>query len=110
MCSVKQQQQGKVHPVRLALGHDEYMIRRRQRPAARRDPSLSGFLFLPTLTLLGPQLKWPLVTRLLGLGRLAVTSCPACQFDGEVRKGARKNPEPAPVGIPEYASGHAWAT
>jgi hypothetical protein len=33
MCPVKQQQQGKVHPVRPALGHDEYMIRRRQCPA-----------------------------------------------------------------------------
>ncbi len=32
MCSVKQQQQGEVHPVRLALGHDEHKIRGRQRP------------------------------------------------------------------------------
>ena len=33
MCPVKQQQQGKVHPVRPALGHDAYTLRRRQRPA-----------------------------------------------------------------------------
>lgn len=33
VCPVKQQQQGKVHPIRLALGHDEYTIRRRECPA-----------------------------------------------------------------------------
>jgi hypothetical protein len=33
MCPVEQQQQGKVHPVRLVLGHDERKIRRCQRPA-----------------------------------------------------------------------------